>query len=181
MNREEWISNYRELVGQNPSDEHIREAIANGQIVDYIEQKPVESESVSSGLNSEPNFFSNLGKVASNSSLKANLLDVIKLFDKKWLFRQYFISAIFALFLHSLNVEFSVLFILLCVICNPFTRYVWINFTNWLFGPSGIFIFLPLTIMIMVQLITYMVVFVFSTFVKTVVFLYYYLKLRKNR
>lgn len=177
MNKQDWLDYFRAVNGREPSPQEFMDAKNNGEFL-------VEEVSSGAGDGAASATFQKasdaIGKVK-NVKIPTSMANVLSALDKKWLFRQYVIAGLVtAFFLNdwfSRGDIFELIFALLCFALTPWSRFVWLSITDFFFGGTGFIYVLPIHIMIIVQVVLYLITYIFSIILAPIGFLYLHLRI----
>lgn len=124
----------------------------------------------------------------SEGNIKVKVLNSLKnLFtslDKAWLFRQYVITILFAIFFTYIQSSdnLSLPYVILCTLLNPFARFLWLSIMDFFFGGTGLFYTTTLSRMVLIKVLTYAIIWIFSPILAPIGLIYLYFRVnRLNR
>ena len=180
MNKQDWLDYFRAVNGREPSPQEFMDAKNNGEFI-------VEEASSGAGDGVASATFQKasdaIGKVK-NVKIPTSMANVFSALDKKWLFRQYVIAGIVTVLGLKDGIPgpesgglFAVFMYLLCFVLTPWSRFVWLSITDFFFGGTGFIYVLPIPIMIIVQVVLYLITYVFSFILAPIGFLYLHLRI----
>ncbi|HFI0633588.1 TPA: hypothetical protein ACGO2G_000039 [Streptococcus suis] len=171
MNKQDWVDYFRALNGRDPSPQEFFAAKNNGEFVEVVESV-IEESSVNT-------TFKKATTSVKNVKIPDSMANIFASIDKTWFFRQYVIAAIFTAFLFYTGSQEigTTIFFIICFILTPWSRFVWVSITNFFFGGTGLLIFLPFYIMLIVQFALYSITFLLSPIIAPIGFLYLHLRI----
>ena len=180
MNKQDWLDYFRAVNGREPSPQEFMDAKNNGEFL-VEEASQVTGEGAASATFQKASDA--IGKVK-NVKIPTSMANVFSALDKKWLFRQYVIAGIVTVLGLKDGIPgpesgglFAVFMYLLCFVLTPWSRFVWLSITDFFFGGTGFIYVLPIPIMIIVQVVLYLITYVFSFILAPIGFLYLHLRI----